>query len=304
MTNALTVTTPTQGLNAGSYSLVSRDSTDEQVVRMWLQSGKRANSTATQDVYRRVWRDFSAFVGRPLQDVTLDVLQDWTASLAGKPATVRTKLAAIKSLFSFCVKIGYLRMSPAAMLQAPHVPQNVSAHVVSVADLARILDACQTAQECALVRTLYSSGARISEVLALRWQDVTERSDGAGAHLFIASGKGRKSRTAGVNAATYDALLALREEDTQPEDFVFSTRTGRPLDRHAAHRMLKRLLRRAGVKDSACASCHWLRHSHATHALAQGANIADVQAQLGHSSLNTTSLYAHAGSYSADKLPL
>ena len=301
MTNALTVTT--QGMNAGDYGLVARDATDERLVDMWLHSGKRGNSAATQDVYLRTWREFAAFVRRPLQDVTLDVLQEWRNSLIGKPATQRTKIAAIRSLFAFGVKTGYLRMSPAVMLEPPHVPQNVASHTVSVADLARILDSCHTAQETAFIRVLYSSGARVSEVLALGWEDVTPREDGRGAHLFIASGKGRKTRTVGVNAAAYAALLALREESTQPTDYVFATRTGNALDRHAAHRLVKRVLQRAGVKDAAGASCHWLRHSHATHSLQQGANVADVKAQLGHSSLNTTSLYVHAGSYSADKLP-
>jgi len=122
------------------------------------------------------------------------------------------------------------------MLEPPHVPQNVASHTVSVADLARILDSCQTAQECALVRTLYSSGARISEVLALTWEDVTPRKDNRGAHLFVASGKGRKSRTVGVNAAAYAVLFSLREESTTPADYVFATRTGAALDRHSAHR--------------------------------------------------------------------
>lgn len=306
MTNALTVAT--QGKNGGEYGLVSFDTTDERLVEMWLHSGKRGNSPSTQDVYRRTWRAFADFVRMPLQSVTLDVLQTWRNSLIGRPATQRLKIAAVRSLFQFGVKTGYLRMSPAVMLEPPHVPQNVASHTVSVADLARILDSCQTAQECALLRVLYSSGARVSEVLSLTWEDVTPREDGRGAHLFIASGKGRKTRTVGVNAAAYAALLALREESTQKTeqktDFVFATRTGAALDRHAAHRLLKKILKRAGVKDAAGASCHWLRHSHASHSLELGANIADVKQQLGHSSLNTTSLYAHSSAYSSDKLPL
>lgn len=305
MENALTLTQE-NGLNAGDYGLVPRDATDARVVDMWLHSGKRANSTATQDVYLRVWHNFSAFVGKNLQDVNLADLQAWTASLTGKPATVKTKMAALRSLFTFCVKVGYLRLSPAAMLETPHVPTNVQQYTVSVADMARILDACETAQETAFVRVLYSSGARVSEVLALRWRDVTPRENGAGAHVFIAAGKGRKSRTVGVNAAAYPALVTLREEShfTQPTDYVFSTRNGTALDRHAAHRLVKRLLQRANVKDAGAASCHWLRHSHASHAIAAGENVANVKEQLGHASLDTTSRYVHATSYSADKLPL
>ena len=51
-------------------------------------------------------------------------------------------------------------------------------------------------------------------------------------------------------------------------------------------------------------SPHWFRHSHASHALARGANPKAVQAQLGHSSLAVTSTYAHASESSADSLSI
>jgi integrase/recombinase XerD len=55
-----------------------------------------------------------------------------------------------------------------------------------------------------------------------------------------------------------------------------------------------------GVKLSA----HWFRHSHATHALKRGANVVDVQEQLGHSSLSVTTGYAHKQKSSADSLAI
>jgi hypothetical protein len=59
MTNALAVTKPT---NAGEFSLVPTDITDERLVSMWLSSGKRAGSPNTQAQYMRVWRAFSEVV--------------------------------------------------------------------------------------------------------------------------------------------------------------------------------------------------------------------------------------------------
>ena len=90
-----------------------------------------------------------------------------------------------------------------------------------------MVNACETDRESALIRCLYSSGARISEVLALRWQDVTPRDNG-GAVLYIADGKGHKDREAGVSAAAYAALLRLRDEDT-PDGRSSLPRNGLPV---------------------------------------------------------------------------
>ena len=304
MTNELAATQP--ATNAGNMQLVAQNTTDVQLVRLWLSSGKRAGSTATQDTYRRIVDRFFAAVGKPLQAVTLTDLQYWRESLTGSAATQRTHIAAVRSLFAFAVKVGYLRMSPAVMLETPKVQQQQDARTLTQADTLRLFDACQTAQETALVRLLYGSGCRVSEALALTWQDVQPRQHGAGAVLRIRDGKGGKARQAGINAAAYAAILALRTEDTQPTAFVFATRNGTALDRHAAHNLLKRVLSRAGLKDAVPdrVSCHWLRHTHATHAIAAGAPLTDVQAQLGHASLATTTIYAHSMCYSSDKLPL
>ena len=299
MTTALTTTT-TQAVNAGEYSVIAPAGTDdEKLVALWLASGKRANSSNTQAQYMRVWRQFRAAVATPLQQVTLPELIAWRDNLAGADSSKRLHVAAMRSLFAFGVESGYLRMSPAVMLDVPAVPDQLHTRHLEIEQLARLLTACETPTETALIRGLYSSGCRISELLALRWQDVKLRDNG-GAVLHVVKGKGNKSRQAGINAAALAALQALKTEETKDTDFVFATKTGKAMDRVAAWRMVQRVAHRAKVT----VSCHWLRHSHATHSLAAGAPVSDVQAQLGHSSLNTTTRYAHATAYSSDKLPL
>lgn len=298
MTNAIITQTAT--INAGDYAIVERGTNDERLVTMWLQSGKRGNSPLTQDSYLRTWRQFSESVGKPLQSITLGDLQDWRSHLTGKPATQKTRIATVRSLFSFAVKVGYLRMSPAVMLESPQEAETTHRRTVTQGSIERIVEACVSDRESALLRCLYSSGARISEVLSIKWQDVTPRENG-GAILHIVKGKGRKSRRAGISADTYAALLRLRG-DASTDAYVFATRTGAALDRQAAHKMIKRVLKRAGLPEDI--SAHWLRHSHATHVLQRGGNIADLQKQLGHSSLATTSRYAHETAFSADALAI
>lgn len=296
MTNALAVTN--NNTNAGSYDILPADTTDARLVALWLQSEDK--SPNTQRMYARVWRQFSQAVQLPLQSVTLADLQTWQQSLPDSPATVKAKTAAVRSLFSFAVRTGYLRLNPAAMLSTPKLADTKHRRSLRELDVMRLVDAARTNREAALVHVLYSSGARVSELLSLTWQDVQPRNTGAVLHIVY--GKGGKSRQAGISAAAYDALLALRDEDADDTAFVFSTRTGTPLDRHAAHRLLKQLAQRAGVSEDV--SAHWLRHSHVSHALARGANVEAVRQQVGHSSLNTTTAYAHADTFSADALAL
>lgn len=290
--------------NAGDYALVARDTTDEKLVLSWLHSGRRANSAATQDSYGRTARAFLAFVGKPLQSLTLSDLQAWQASLSGSAATQRTKIGTVRSLFVYAQKIGYIRFNPAVMIEPPYVAEALHRRVLSEANIVRLRDACQTPREKALIYTLYDSGARISELLALTWQDVQPREAGKGAVLHIVCGKGRKEREAGIRQDAYAALRSIRPETATAEDFVFATRSGRHVDRHAAHKLFKAVAARAGLKDVTAedVSCHWLRHSHASHAQKNGATPVETQAQLGHASLATTTRYSHADTFSSDKL--
>lgn len=300
MTTQLTTTQPgAMTINTGDYSGISTSASDEQLVALWLATGKRANSPATQDAYMRAWRQFREYTGKGLQWVKVDDLTAWVAAMPGAPATVRARIGAIKSLFAFALKVGYTRANPALLIEAPAVPDTSHRRTVSMGGVELLLKACKTPRETALVWCLYGSGARISEVLALRWQDVAPRGNG-GAVLHILSGKGGKQREAGIGAKAYAALLALRTPGTSGEAYVFATASGAPVDRQAAHKTMKRLALRAGLDEEM--SAHWLRHSHATHALQKGGNVADLQKQLGHASLQTTSHYAHAESYTGDLL--
>jgi integrase/recombinase XerD len=73
---------------------------------------------------------------------------------------------------------------------------------------------------------------------------------------------------------------------------VFASRTGRHLDQPTVFRIVQEAARRAGIEQMV--SPHWFRHAAASHALDNGASISLVKDQLGHSSLEITSVYVHA----------
>jgi hypothetical protein len=88
----------------------------------------------------------------------------------------------------------------------------------------------------------------------------------------------------------WSGLIGLRGA-AGAEEPVFPSRSGRALDRGRVRMIVRQAAKRAGVEGSV--SPHWLRHSHASHALDHGAPIHLVQATLGHSSVATTSGYLH-----------
>ena len=104
-------------------------------------------------------------------------------------------------------------------------------------------------------------------------------------------GKGSKTRVVLLPPSVWAELVALRA-GAQPDAPVFRSRKGGHLHRTAIERLVGDAAAQAGLEGKV--SPHWLRHSHATHALERGAPIHLVQATLGHASVATTGRYLHA----------
>ena len=141
-----------------------------------------------------------------------------------------------------------------------------------------------------LLRTLYTTGARVSEIIGLRWRDVQLRDRGRGQVKLY--GKGGKTRVVVIeHARTFRMLEGLRG-DAGDDDPVFTSRKGGTLTTRQVERIVRKAARRAEIAGNV--SPHWCRHAHASHALDNGIPVSEVQATLGHASLATTSKYAHA----------
>lgn len=268
-------------------------SPDELIVRMWLH-GKSANTAAA---YAADVAAFRAFVsGKPLAAVTLGDVQAWDESLVGAaPATRTRRLAALKSLFGFAHDAGAISFNPTVPLKLAKPIAVATERILTEAQVAKLLQGETDARLHALLRTLYVLGLRESEACGLRWRDMTPSRARGGAAKHGGEvrvlGKGGKLRTLHVPADLWAALEALTPVVT-PDAPVLRARDGGELDRHAVIRAVQRAARRARLP--AGVSPHWLRHSHATHALDRGAALHVVKESLGHASIATTQVYLHA----------
>jgi integrase/recombinase XerD len=159
--------------------------------------------------------------------------------------------------------------------------------VLSLEETARFFAAVLSIKHRAILMTAYAAGLRISEVVALRVDDI----DSQRMVLRVCQGKGRKDR----NVMLSPRLLALLREYwkvARPAEWLFPGEIpGRPITVGTVHRICVQAAHAAGLGKHV--TIHTLRHSFATHLLEAGTDIRTIQMLLGHRNLKTTAIYAH-----------
>jgi integrase/recombinase XerD len=290
---ALTIETPVE---IESVPVTDAEATDEQLIALWLHERSRHTIRAYKEDVKRL----RAFVGwKPLRLVTLRDLQAFADTLTGEGSSRGRVIASVKSLLSFGAKLGALPFNVGAALRKPAARDTLADRILTEDDTAKML-ALTEGSDHVLVRLLYAGGFRVSELVALRWKDLADAADGA---MFVTvHGKGDKTRTVRISAKTANRVRAMRD-GASPTAFVFPGRAKNgSTSAVQAWRIVRAAAKRAGIEKHV--SPHFLRHSHASHALDRGARVTCVRDTLGHSSIAVTDRYAHArpGESSGDVL--
>lgn len=280
MTNALTVAQPLATMPAQAHS-------DQHLIAMWLHG----RSVHTQRAYSADVQRLQAHVSKPLASVTLSDLQSFADSLTDLSAnSAKRTINAVKSLLTFGQKLGYLQFNVGAALKAPKPKNTLAERILTEAEVHSMIALTPTERDRVLLRLLYASAGRVSEVCSLAWRDVQPSNSGESGQVTL-FGKGEKTRAVVLSKATWQALLSLRGA-ALASDPVFLSQKGGALDPSQVWRIVRAAAKRAGISGNV--SPHWFRHSHASHALDRGASVALVRDTLGHSSLAVTSMYTHA----------
>lgn len=266
---------------------------------------ERGASPHTVTTYRTALEQFLAYMDEtgggalPVADVTVADLRPflgWLHDRGVGTSSMRTKLAAVKALFRFLVRIEEQTGNPAALLSAPRaghrLPSFLQHGEAAALEHAFDTDTPQGCRDRALCELLYGSGLRISEALQLDVDDV-RRTTGTVRVL----GKRRKERIVPLTPTCIAALAAWLDQRHHlllagsAETALFLGSRGKRLTASTAWRLVGRAL--GPITESRRKSPHVLRHSFATHLLDNGADLSAVSELLGHSSLATTQVYTH-----------
>ena len=95
----------------------------------------------------------------------------YVESLIGATASKRLAVASLKSLFSFAMKIGYIRFDVAAAVRSPKADTALAERILPEASVQRMIDLAGNRRDQMLLRVLYASGVRVSELCAVSWRN-------------------------------------------------------------------------------------------------------------------------------------
>jgi len=286
---------------------------DERLVGLYLDmlAAERGAQSNTLAAYARDLADFSASLARArrtIDDASTQDLRAYLSELSRRglgAATVARRLSAIRQLYRFLYAEGRRRDDPAAVLEGPKRARPLP-KTLTLAEVDRLLRAAATsdpsvplreqlrvARLTCLLETLYATGLRVSELVALPM--TAARRD---ARVIVVRGKGNKERMVPLNNAaknTMAAYLALLEQvgPKAASKWLFPSfgESGHITRQHLA-RELKALAAVAGLRAEQV-SPHVLRHAFASHLLHNGADLRVVQTLLGHADISTTQIYTH-----------
>jgi len=276
-----------------------------QAIEDFLEERRHRNdSPHTLRNYETDLRDFAVYFSPPgaepppPREIDLLSLREWLAHLYGrehKPATIRRKLASLRSLFRFLSREHRIERDPARLLRLPKMPKTLPevpntevTNALVDGALRNDFERPHPARDRLLLELLYGCGLRVSEAVGLNLDDFDR-----GERWVRVRGKGRKERQVpyGSKAAlALDAWLAIRQSNTETQALFLNHRESRLSDRGA--RDIVKFYARFVARDWSIHP-HTLRHAFATDLLSSGADLRAIQELLGHARLSTTQKYTH-----------
>jgi len=224
----------------------------------------------------------------------------WLDRKREKSTSMARKLASLRSFYRYLQRESMVGLNPAEAIRTPKQPKHLP-RVLTKDDAAALMEfpADQTGgafRDRALLETLYSTGARVSELVGINLEDL-RASEG----LVHLRGKGRKERIVPIGDVALRAIQAYLNQRPLmgSRDLTTTKRVSSPVFRNSREgRLTTRSVARIVARYSnrlagGSVSPHTLRHSFATHLLDEGADLRSIQEMLGHASLSTTQKYTH-----------
>lgn len=268
-----------------------------------IERGLASNSISA---YRRDLNKFGIFLNaQPLSEITPETITQFHTSLRERELSETSINRIDSTLRSFFKHLQQEHgLSDPTLEIAPskasrRLPKALSIHqIVSMIDAAFREGEPITLRDQAMLELLYSSGARVSELIGINLNDVSsvETEDGSITTLKL-RGKGSKERIVPLgtfaSTAISNYLVRVRPElaakNSKSSAALFLNSRGGRISRQSAWQMVLDAATAAGISDHV--SPHVFRHSYATHLLDGGADIRVVQELLGHASVTTTQIY-------------
>jgi site-specific recombinase XerD len=246
----------------------------------------RGLSLNTQAAYLRAVSQLARYYRRSPERISEREVADYLLHLYREKgrshSTCNQAVAALRFFYHVTLRRRVASFAIPAARQPSKLP-----HILSREELVRLFAQTRLLRHRALLLTVYATGLRVSEVVALRVCDI----DSDRRVLRVEQGKGARDRTTLLSPRLL-AVLRQYWQHERPQLWLFPSRDGKGhLCSEAAKRAYAKAKLRAKIQKPG--GIHTLRHTFATHLLEAGVDLHTVQRLLGHKSLRTTARYLH-----------
>jgi len=270
-----------------------------------IERGLSSNSVSA---YARDLGKFSDFLTTPKKNFEALTAQDmtdfevWLKSRKLALSSINRTLSAVKGFYKYAHR-EFGISNPTLEIISGKIPRKLP-KALSIDEITRLIESAKhegdpiSLRDFAILELLYSSGARVSEIIGVNTSDisVSQTNDGDVTVLKL-RGKGSKERMVPLGRFAVAALEdyftrtrpALTAKNPKNEVALFLNSRGKRLSRQSAWQIVLDAAVATGLEGKV--SPHVFRHSYATHLLDGGADIRVVQELLGHSSVTTTQIY-------------
>lgn len=228
-------------------------------------------------------REYFSFKGNDLTNLNQENIRDFLLHCEKKHISPQSRnlfLNAIKFYYRSVVK-NPQKIEIQSAKRSKSLPT-----VLSRSEITNILESLKNAKHKLLLSLAYGAGLRVSEIVALKVQDL----DFEELTVHIKQAKGQKDRISVIPTSLIDNLKSLIAGKDK-NDLVFASERGGKLTTRTAQKVFENALRDSGINKDA--TFHSLRHSFATHLLENGTDVRFVQELLGHQNIRTTQIYTH-----------
>jgi integrase/recombinase XerD len=237
----------------------------------------------TQHDYVQRVKNFAAFLGRSPDTASFEDVRRYQLHLASSGVGVATLNQTVSTL-RFFFKVTLRRHEIVEHTHVIHEPRKLPV-VLSVEEVARLLDAAPGLKYKVALSAAYGAGLRVSELVALKISDI----DSKRMVIRVEQGKGGKDRNVMLSPSLLE-LLRTWWKAARPQGWLFPGRDpAQPMTTRQLNRACHAAAQMADINKRV--SLHTLRHSFATHLLEQNIDVRVIQVLLGHAKLDTTALY-------------
>ncbi|MBU1111524.1 MAG: site-specific tyrosine recombinase/integron integrase [archaeon] len=241
----------------------------------------RGMSESTQKAYLRFNHEFLSFIEKEKLDVNRDDIKKFLAAMINKktaPRTINLARSALLFHYNEVLEKGIVGV------KVPKIQRSLPVYLTKE-EITSLINNATGKKSKLIVKFLYSSGLRVSEICSLKVEDLQLR-DNKG---FVRRGKGGKDRLFFISKNLTEDLYKYL--DGRKTGFLFQNHSNNQLSSRNVQKIVSLAGKKAGINKQV--TPHKLRHSFATHLHDSGTSIRTIQELLGHSNLQTTEIYTH-----------